>query len=108
MQLQAIKDITSLEDIKPLRGYKPLTIIKVSILNIPSTPELLLLSANLNYQAKRILDSEINCKRGLCVDSYIYKAIDIMKIVDDYQNKYISYKEMRMIKKQFGINGLYK
>jgi len=103
-----LKSIKTLEHIKPLRGHKPLTIIKVSVLNIPHTPELLLLSANLNYQAIRILDNEINCKRGLCVDNYINKAIDILKIVDDYQNKYITYKEMRMIKKQFGINGLYK
>jgi hypothetical protein len=103
-----LNNIKYIEDIKPLRRYKPLTIRRVTILNIPHAPELMLLSANLLYQAKRILDSEINCKRGLCVDTYIYKAIDILKIVDDYQNKYISYKEMRMIKKQFGINGLYK
>jgi len=106
MLLLPIQNMTSLEDMKPLRGYKPLTIIKASILKIPSTPELLLLSANLNYQAKRIIDSEINCKRGLCVDSYMYKAIDIMKIIDDYENKHISYKEMRAIKKKFGVSRL--
>ncbi|MBL1243506.1 MAG: hypothetical protein COA39_003760 [Sulfurimonas sp.] len=106
MILQEIQDITSLEDIKPLRGYKPLTTIKVSTLNIPSTPELLLLSANLNYQAKRILDNEVKCKSGLCADSYIYQSIAVMRITEDYANKYISYKELREIKKQFGINTL--
>ena len=103
-----LKSIKSIEHIKPMRGYTPLTIRRVTILNIPHTPELLLLCANLNYQAKRILDKEINCKRGLCVDHYIYKAMDILKIVDDYQNKFITYKEMRAIKSKFGINGLYK
>ena len=108
MKLKVIQTFTTLEDLKPIRGHKPLTIRRVSILNIPHTPELLLLCANLNYQAKRILDSEIKCKRGLCVDNYIYKAMDILKIVDDYENRFISYKEMRAIKSQFGINGLYQ
>ena len=106
MILQQMQDITSLEDLKPLRGYKPLTTIKVSILNIPSTSELLLLSANLNYQAKRILDNEVKCKSGLSFESYIYQSIAVMRITEDYVNKYISYKEMRAIKSQFGINGL--
>ena len=107
MMLQPIDDITLLEDIKPLRGYKPLTIVKVSMLSVPSTPELLLLCANLNYQAMRIMNNEVKCKRGLCFNSYIYQSLAIMKTTDDYENKYISYKEFRTIKKQFGINRLY-
>ena len=103
MSLSSLKNISSLDAIRPL---KPLTIIRV--LNIPHKPELMLLAANLLYQSKRILDKEMNCKKGLCVDHYIYKAIAIMNIVDDYQNKHISFTELRTIKKEFGLNGLYK
>lgn len=107
MKLKPIQSFTIIDDLKPLRGHKALTMRRTSLINIPHSPELLLLAVNLNYQAKRILNKEINCKRGLCVDSYIYKAIDILKIVQDYENKSISYKELRAIKKQFSINGLY-
>ena len=108
MKLKVIQTFTTLEDLKPLRRYKPLTTIKVSILNIPSEISLLLLSANLNYKAKQILDNQAKCKRGLCVDMYIYKAIEVMKITEDYANKYISNKDFKSIKSKFGLDSLYK
>jgi|GEM_PF-1837178 len=108
MKLESIQRITKIDVLKPLRGYKPLTTIKVSILNIPSQSELFLLSANLLYQARLIIDKEIESANGLSVDHYIYKAIDIMKITDDYQNKFIDYKELKQIKKDFKLNGLYE
>lgn len=106
MQLQSIKNLSSLEEIKTLTGYTPIN--KVTFLNIPHSPELRLLIANLAYQAKRILDKEIYCKNGLSATMYLYKAIEVMNIIDDYQNKHISYKELRGIKKEFGLNELYK
>lgn len=104
MKLEPIQNLTIL---KPLQSIKPLSSKKVSILNIPSKAELFLLSTNLLYQAKRILDKEIKCKKGLSVDMYTYKAIEIMKITNEYQTKYIDNKEFKVIKNMFGINGLY-
>ena len=40
--------------------------------------ELLLLGVNLLSKAKRILDKEIECKKGLSVDMYTCKAIEII------------------------------
>ncbi len=108
MKLKSIQNLTILDDLKPLRGYKPLTTIKVSTLNIPSEMELILLSSNLLYQSKMIMDGTSKRTGNLSAQSCTYKAIEIMKILDDYENKHIDNKEFRDIKKQFGLSGLYK
>lgn len=107
MRLEPIQNLSTLEDLKPLRGYKPLTIRRVSIMNFPSEIELILLSTNLLYKSSQILKGNMNCKRGLKVDDYTFKAITMIKILDNYQNKYIDNKEFKSIKKEFGLNNLY-
>ena len=108
MKLQPIQNITKIETLKPLRDYKALTTIKVSLPNIPSEIELHLLTANLLYQAKLILDGEAKRIGSLSAISCTHKAIEILKITDDYCNKYIDYKELKQIKKDFRLNGLYE
>lgn len=108
MKLQPIQNLTKIDDLKPLRGYKALTTIKVSRLNIPNEVELLLLSANLNYQARLILDGKAKRAGSLSAQSCIYKSYAIIKICDDYKNKFIDYKELKQIKKDFKLNSLYK
>jgi hypothetical protein len=108
MKLKATYNLTTLDNLKPLRRYKPLTNIKASILNIPSEIELILLSVNLLYQSEMIMNGSSKCKKEKCINDYIYKAMSIHKILDDYQNKYLDNKEFKQIKKEFGINGLYQ
>ena len=108
MKLKSIQNLTILDDLKPLRGYKPLTTMKVSTLNIPSEMELLLLSSNLLYQSKMILDGTSKRTGNLSAQSCTYKAIQMMKIIKDYQYKHIDYKELKSIKKEFKLNSLYK
>ncbi|RLA80807.1 MAG: hypothetical protein DRG78_10260 [Epsilonproteobacteria bacterium] len=90
-----------LNTLKSLKEYQPLSTSKVSILNIPSEPALILLATQLHNKAEKILNNEIECKKGLCVDSYIHKAISIIKILDDYSDKFISHQELKSIKKEF-------
>ena len=104
MKLQPIQNITKIDTLKPLRGHKALTTLP----NIPSEIELHLLTANLLYQAKLILDGEAKRVGSLSAMSCTYKAIEILKITDDYCNKYIDYKELKQIKKDFRLNGLYE
>lgn len=108
MKLQPIQNITKIDTLKPLKSYKALTTIKVSLPNIPSEMELYLLTANLLYQSKLIIDGEAKRVGSLSAMSCTYKAIEILKITDDYCNKYIDYKEFKQIKKDFKLNSLYE
>jgi len=83
--------------------YRQLSKRKVIILNIPSESALILLATQLYSTANKLLNNEIKSNKGLYFKDYIYKAISIIKIVDDYSNKYISYKEFKNIKKEFSI-----
>lgn len=85
----------------------PLTTTKIQVLNIPSEIELLLLSTNLNYQAKLILDGEAKGTGDITVTECIDESIRLMSIVDDYQNRYISYAELKEIRKKYKLNRLY-
>lgn len=103
MKLKPIHSLTTLE---PLRGLKPLTTCQTKILNIPNSIELLLLSSNLLYVANRMIKKEINGSNQ-DIDRYTVQAIEIMKSADDYENRYISNKEFRKIRKDFKLNKLY-
>ncbi len=85
----------------------PINSIKTQILDIPCEMELLLLSSNLNYQAKLILDGEAKGTGELTAIECIHQSIRIMAIVEDYKNRYITYTELKKIKKDFGLNRLY-
>lgn len=85
----------------------PLTTTKIQILNIPSEMELLLLSTNLNYQAKLILDGEAKGTKKITAGECIKESIRLMAIIDDYQNRYISYAELKEIRKKYKLNRLY-
>ena len=73
----------------------------------PSNIDLITLSTNLTYKAHLILNNGAKCKKGLCVESYILKAMKLQKILDDYENSFINMREFNKIKKEFGLNGLY-
>jgi hypothetical protein len=90
-----------------LGTLKPITTTKIQILNIPSEIELLLLSANLNYQAKLIMDGEAKRTGELTVIECIDQSMRIMAIVEDYKNRYITYAELKKIKKEYKLNRLY-
>jgi len=66
-----------------------------------------LLSANLNYQAKLIMDGEAKRTGDLTVIECIEQSKKIMAIVDDYKNRYITNAELKKIKKDFKLNRLY-
>jgi len=93
-------------DIKPLKQLKRLayTITQDRQSRVyPSSMELLSLAVDLNYQAYLILNNEVKCKKGLCVKSYIVKAIEVKKILDNYEISYIDMREYNKIKKEFGL-----
>ena len=101
-----LKPIHSLTILEPLGALKPLTPCTTKVLNIPSSMELLLLSANLLYVANRIIKKEINGSNQ-DIEKYTAQAIEMMKIADDYENRYISNKEFLQIRKDFKLNKLY-
>jgi len=74
----------------------------------PSTIDLITLSTNLTYKAHLILNNEAKCKKELSTKDYLYKAIELHKILDDYRSSFINMREFNQIKKKFGLNGLYK
>ncbi len=107
-KLKQIQNTTIKEYLPPLNDLKPLTLYKVTILNIPNVPELLLLSANLLYTANKILHNEIKENKNKSIEEYQQKALQLMKITEDYQNRYLSNKEANQIKKEFRLKKLYE
>ena len=104
------QNYTTKDDIKPLKQLKRLTYTIThdrQSLKYPSTVELIALSTNLCYKAHLILSHEAKCKKGLCVEMYIKKAIELQKVLDDYENNFIDMREFNKIKKEFGLNRLY-
>jgi len=103
------QNYTTKDDIKSLKQLTRLTYVithdKQSRV-YPSTVELIALSTNLCYQAHLILHDEAKCKKGLCIEMYIKKAIELQKILDNYENSYIDMREYNRIKKEFGLNRL--
>ena len=103
------QNLTIKSDIKPLKQLKRLSYAITQdrqSLKYPSSIELLTLATNLCYQAHLILNNEVKCKKGLCVESYIVKAIEVQKILDNYEISYIDMREFNKIKKEFGLNRL--
>lgn len=94
-------------EIGELGTLKPINATKTQIPNIPSEMELLLLSSNLNYQAKLIMDGEAKGTGDLTVRECINESMRIMEIVEDYENRYITYAELKKIRKEYKLNRLY-
>ena len=101
MKLKPIQNLTTLEPMKPLR------IVKTTITTIPSELELLLLSSNLVYQSKKIMEGTAKRIGDLTAQQCSYKAIEILNRINDYQNKYLDMDEFRSVRKKFKLNGLY-
>ncbi len=108
MKLRTIQDLTIIDGLKPLRGYKPITTVKVSRLKVPSESELILLSANLLYQGSQIIRGTSHRTGNLSADRCSFKALEIMSRLDDYENKFVDMLEFKKIRKDFKLNGLYK
>ena len=108
LKLNELQKVSIKEHLQPINDLKPLTLYKVTILNIPNVPELLLLSANLLYTANKILHNEIKENKNKSVEAYQQKALQLMKITEDYQNRYLSNKEVNEIKKDFRLKKLYE
>ncbi len=67
-----------------------------------------MLSANLLYTANKILHNEIKENKNKSIEEYQQKALQLMKITEDYQNRYLSNKEVNEIKKEFRLKKLYE
>lgn len=67
-----------------------------------------MLSANLLYTANKILHNEIKENKNKSIEEYQQKALQLMKITEDYQNRYLSNKEANQIKKEFRLKKLYE
>lgn len=106
---QNFTTLKSMETLKPLKRLKPLTVVKSNSTNIPNEIELLLLSTNLLYQTKRMLDNEYK-PRGthLTIEQYTAKATELTKRALNYKKGYIEKSEFKQIKKDFKLGSLYR
>ena len=107
-ELKQLRNTTIKEYLTPLKELKPLTLYKIRVLNIPSEIDLLLLSANILYTAHKILQNEIKANKNKSVEDYQLQAVKLMEATEDYQNRYLSHKEVNQIKKDFKLNRLYE
>ena len=98
------QNLTIKSDIKPLKQLKRLsyTITQDRQSRVyPSSVDLIHLSVDICYKAHLILNNQARCKKGLCIKSYIVKAIELQKILDDYENRTIDMREYNKIKREF-------
>ena len=98
----------TLNPLSTLPSLKPLFTQKIEILNIPSEIDLLLLSTNLLYKSKLLLDKEIQETSIITAKNCTYQAMKLLHILDDYQNRYLTHKEFKAIKKLYKLNSLYR
>ncbi|MGB3750257.1 MAG: hypothetical protein WA945_01680 [Arcobacteraceae bacterium] len=105
--MNSLQSIRPLTDIGAVPTVPPLQKTTYKILNIPSTPELLLLSSNLLYKSKLLLDGTITQTQKITADKCTYEAIKIMKVVDNYRDQHLTHKEVKQIRKDFKLNNLY-
>lgn len=106
MKLNSLQSLTPLKDVGAVPSIN--LISKVTVLNIPSTPELLLLASNLLYKSKLLLDGVITETKEIRADKCTNEAIRIMQIVENYQDEHLTHKEVKEIRKDFKLNNLYR
>ena len=100
MRLAKLSTLNELKELSPLIKYK--------LVDIPSQIELLLLSSNLLYKSKMILDSELTTPKDLTALNYTYEAMKLINAIDNYETHYLTNKEMKEIKMKYKLNDLYK
>ena len=99
--MQKLEVLTSL---KPLPQLKPLVCSdERACLKYPSDLELLCLSVSICHEAHLILTNQKKIKKGLRIEDYIKKTIELMAIQKDYKNGYIDIREYRKIVKDLGL-----
>ena len=99
--------LQQIEPLQPLKQLKPILKSDTrACLKYPSDLDLISLSVDICYQANLILHNQAKCKKDLAIESYIKKAIELQKILKDYENNYIDMREYNKIKKEFGLNNL--
>lgn len=106
MLLELNQDYTKNDTLESLEALKPLTLYNATILDIPSQSELLLLSANLLYVGARILRGEIQ-ESEVHVMQYNYKALELLKIHENYLEDHLTWREFKQIKKEFKLKKYY-
>jgi len=105
MKLNSLKHLTTLSNLKPLQGIKQLTTIKVSTKVAPSEIELISLGMNLIYQSHLLNNGTLQESKNITVLKCCNEAIRVIKILDDYKNSYIDFKEFNEIRKMFKMKG---
>ncbi len=95
-----LTNLLILQELKELKKYKTV--------EIPSQMALLLLSSNLLYKSKMIMDREMTAPKDLTALNYTYEAINLMDAVDKYETHYLTNKEITEIKKKYKLKDLYK
>jgi len=73
-----------------------------------STVELIALSTSLCYKLHLITDENERLPKDKTKNDYIFKSLEILKILDNYESSYIDMRVVNQIKKEFGLNRLYK
>jgi hypothetical protein len=103
MKLNSFQNLTTINDLKPLQELKPLTTIKVSIQVAPSEIELILLGTNLLYQSYLLNNGTLQESKDITALGCSDEAMRIVKILDDYENSYIDFREFNEINKKFKL-----
>ena len=101
MKLQALREIPALKQIDTLKDIKP--IVKV---DVPSVMDLIYLSTNLLYQSHVLMKGESmgdltagDLTAGECTS----KALLLHQIIQSYDTRNLTLKEVERIRKDFKI-----
>lgn len=103
MKLNSFQNLTILSDLKPLRELQPLTTTKVSIQIAPSEIELISLGASLIYKSYLLNNGTLQESKDITALGCSNEAMKVIKILDDYENRYIDFKQFNEIKKKFRL-----
>jgi len=103
MKLKSFQNLTTFNDLKPLRELQPINRIKVSIQVVPNESDLILLGANLLYKSHLLNNGTLQESKNITALGCSDEAMKVLKILDDYENSYIDFKEFNEINKKFRI-----
>jgi hypothetical protein len=96
-----LHNLKGLGTLKSLNGLNPITKTKIEIL--PNQIELTCLSMKLLYKSHQLINNEITSKK-VSANECLYKAMDLLEIIEDFENKHITHKELKQIRKDFKLN----
>ena len=78
-------------------------LIKSKITYYPSNLDIICLAVDINLIGMQILRGQRKAKKDITVHTCIKESLRLYKVADDYENKFISCKEINQLKKDFNV-----